>query len=349
MFQGHIDLATQAYVVGWAAEDGVPCAVMVAYGDMHETIHPNMHRPDLAAAGLPAGAGFAFTLAEPLTADDQLHLLFADGSEMPGSPCRLHQPRLRELLDETGPDQLGIEFGPLDRPILSKRRARVDYVDHASRDELVAKYAHSGSTETFNPSRLVPVDVVWPGGPLAPHVPGGRRYDYAVASHVIEHVPDMIGWLNEISSVLRPHGLLNLAIPDKHKTFDWPRRTTSLSAFVAAHVERRIRPSAVQIFDHIAFTTPFGTSQPHDLPGAFQSTLAAEADGRYMDVHCQVFTSHSFLAVMSDIAKLGLIDFRLRRFFPTRSGANEFIVSLEKSDMPVQDIARSYALAATAI
>ena len=66
--QGHADFATQAQAVGWAAEDGAPCAAATAYGGRQEAIHPNMRRPDLAAAALPAGTGFALTLAEPPTA-----------------------------------------------------------------------------------------------------------------------------------------------------------------------------------------------------------------------------------------------------------------------------------------
>jgi hypothetical protein len=135
-----------------------------------------MLRPDLLAAGLPADAGFTFTLPEPLSVDEELRLFFRDGSELRGSPCRQHQPRLRELLNGITPKGIGIEFGPLDRPILSKRRFQVDYVDHASREELISEYVNSGSTETLNPERIVHVDIAWPGGPLASRVLPGRLY-----------------------------------------------------------------------------------------------------------------------------------------------------------------------------
>ncbi len=52
--------------------------------------------------------------------------------------------------------------------------------------------------------------------------------DLLVASHVIEHVPDLITWLREIASVLKPTGQARLAIPDRRYTFDLLRVETQL-------------------------------------------------------------------------------------------------------------------------
>jgi predicted SAM-dependent methyltransferase len=34
-----------------------------------------------------------------------------------------------------------------------------------------------------------------------------------IASHVIEHTPDLVTWLAEIRAILQPNGTLRLAIP----------------------------------------------------------------------------------------------------------------------------------------
>lgn len=42
-----------------------------------------------------------------------------------------------------------------------------------------------------------------------------ERSDYIVACHVIEHIPNLIAWLNEINLLLDTRGRLFLAVPDK--------------------------------------------------------------------------------------------------------------------------------------
>jgi predicted SAM-dependent methyltransferase len=60
--------------------------------------------------------------------------------------------------------------------------------------------------------------------------------DYAVASHVVEHVPDLIDWLTEIASVLRSTGELRLIVPDKRFLFDIFRRETSLADVLLSYI-----------------------------------------------------------------------------------------------------------------
>lgn len=133
----------------------------------------------------------------------------------------------------------GLELGPLDRPILSKTRHRVSYVDHASREELIVKYKSTGTAETLAPERIVLVDIVWaPGKTLAECVPPGAKYDYCLASHVIEHVADAIGWLQQIARVLNDGGIVTLAVPDKEQTFDHLRAVSRPADLVDAYVRQ---------------------------------------------------------------------------------------------------------------
>lgn len=119
----------------------------------------------------------------------------------------------------------GIEIGPLCRPVVTKEESRVIYVDHADADELRKKYAKQ---PTVDITQIVDIDAVWGGATLRQAVGHGFNVDYVVASHVIEHVPDLIGWLEELSSVLRDGGEVKLAVPDKRFTFDYLRREVSL-------------------------------------------------------------------------------------------------------------------------
>ena len=252
----------------------------------------------------------------------------------------------RELLDGIGPAMQGLEIGPLSRPTLSKKKYRVWYVDHADRDELIRKYRHSATSESLDSEAIVPVDIVWSGRPLAVCLPEPRTFDYALASHVVEHVPDIIGWLQQIASVLRDGGLMSLAIPDKERTFDHLRAVSRPADLIEAHVRRLRVPSARHVFDAITSASPFG--EPVKPPSttlivqALQHARAVEATDLYLDVHCYVFTPESFREVFAIVACTGLVPFRLRRLFPTRPGANEFIVSLEKTNEGPEAIAASY-------
>lgn len=349
-FHGFIDYGQQSHIVGWAADDNRPVPVIIeVHGERHTVPEPTVPRPDLVAAlGLPLVSGWAFTFPEPLSGDEVVRVYFPDGTELTGSPYSRHQVRLRQLLDGIDLEKPGLEFGPLDHPILSKKRANVFYVDHASRDDLLKKYTGQ-PIGNVNPAAVREVDIVWPSGSLAEHIPGGARFAYAIASHVIEHVPDMIGWLAQISSALQPNGILSLAIPFKHATFDWRRTPTEIAAFVGAHIEGRTRPTAAQIFDHIAFTSELHVDKPLLLREALAHARAVEQSKDYIDVHCTVFTPESFLTVMAMIATMGLTDFGLRKLFPPEPDRNEFVVSLQRQDATFDARAATYEAARAAL
>ena len=76
--------------------------------------------------------------------------------------------------------------------------------------------------------------------------------------------------------------------------------------------------------------------------GALELAKKSELDSQYYDVHCQVFTQQSFLEIFSSLARMNLIDFRLNKFFETMPGANEFIVSLEKTDSSADEKAATF-------
>lgn len=304
---------------------------------------PTITRPDLVAHGLPENSGFTFNFPRPLTIDDTISVLFPNGTHLEGSPCTGHQERLRRLLH--GIDLIrhtGFELGPLDRPILSKSRGNIKYVDHASREDLIKKYLSTGSVETINSDLIVEVDIVWPGGSLEERIGSHEKFDFCLSSHVIEHVPDMIGWLKEIGSILKHGGLCNMAIPDKEKTFDHRRQLTGTAQLIGNHLRRLNRPCAEQIFDHVAYTDPIMSNAPIRERGALELAKKSELDSQYYDVHCQVFTQQSFLEIFSSLARMNLIDFRLNKFFETMPGANEFIVSLEKTDSSADEKAATF-------
>jgi len=263
-------------------------------------------------------------------------------------------------LADVDPDAAGLEIGPLYTPRFARAHyPNVRYVDHAATDELREKYA----TDTFMAEHLdeiVDVDVVWDGStPLldalgAAGDGSGRPVEFVFASHVIEHAPDMIGWLRQIGQVLGDGGHLYLAIPDKRLCFDVNRDLTTMADLVDAHLRGLSAPGFRQIYDFHsriievdaaalwAGTADYRDTWRADLDPdewAYELCLKAQQTGEYVDGHCQVFTPSSFLDVYARLVALGLIDFRIETFHPSVWGTIEFRVVLEKlpDSMPADE------------
>ena len=54
-----------------------------------------------------------------------------------------------------------------------------------------------------------------------------EKFDYVVASHVLEHMQDIIGFFQDISGIMKPGGKLCIIYPDKRYCFDHFRESAS--------------------------------------------------------------------------------------------------------------------------
>ena len=121
----------------------------------------------------------------------------------------------------------GLEIGPLTSPIVRPEdiegRGQIFYLDHLSKAGLKEKYKDDSS---INVEKIVNVDFVCSDGDIVRSVED-KVFDYVIASHVIEHSPNLLKFVEDISSILSPGGLLFLIIPDKRFTFDLKRPETT--------------------------------------------------------------------------------------------------------------------------
>lgn len=240
----------------------------------------------------------------------------------------------------------GLEIGPLYAPIVSKAEGDILYVDFTTADVLRQNYTGT----TIDPETIVDVDIVWDERPLRDCLPPGPPIDYVLAVHVIEHVPDFVGWLQDMHGVLRPDGMLGLIVPDRRHTFDIARQESSLGEVLEAYWLRRRRPSLRQVFEFRAYAVavePVHSWQTPpedmDLSGAGSRELVAQAAAlaesmreapAYHDSHCWMFTPASFVALARDLARLHLFPFRIEFVQSTVLNWNEFILRLHKVETP---------------
>ncbi|MEQ1528584.1 MAG: methyltransferase domain-containing protein [Methylococcales bacterium] len=240
------------------------------------------------------------------------------------------------LLDKTG---LGLEIGPSHNPIAPKKKGfNVHTLDHATAAELRQKY-HGHNIILDN---IEEVDFVWHGEPFQELIGKTGCYDWIIASHVIEHVPDLISYLQQCEALLKPTGILSLVIPDRRYCFDYFSANTSTGQVLDAYAEKRMRPSHGQIFDYFANSAKLNgniawsaddrgevTEFVHSLAEAQQQWGRSVSSAEYIDVHCWRFTPSSFRLMMADLQMLGLTGLYSAKEFD--SEGCEFFVALSKT------------------
>jgi len=233
----------------------------------------------------------------------------------------------------------GLELGPLTSPILTKEAANIHYVDHLSLADLKEKYRN----EPVELDEIVEPDFVLGNKSLLETV-GRKRFDYIIASHVIEHIPDTVRWLQDLSKVLRPGGVVSLAIPDKRFTFDITRQISTPAQVMGAYYDKLTRSSSAMMYDfarECSIDIDSGTAWSD--PGAYAKTKKRWSAGevqtmcgenldphKYVDCHCYVYTPSSFITIMEELMRLGLFNYEVAGMLETQTGELEFYVSLRK-------------------
>ncbi|HZV81477.1 MAG TPA: methyltransferase domain-containing protein [Geobacteraceae bacterium] len=118
----------------------------------------------------------------------------------------------------------GIEIGGLNNPLPLSRKASVRYVDRMSVEDLRKQYPELSGMP------LVHVDVI-DNGELLSTVDDDSQ-DFVIANHFLEHTENPILAVQNMLRVLKPGGVLYVALPDKRFTFDSKRPVTKLDHIV---------------------------------------------------------------------------------------------------------------------
>jgi hypothetical protein len=251
------------------------------------------------------------------------------------------------LLSGLSRDGRLIEIGPSYSPLAAKSAGWLTtVVDHADRGALVAKYANDPSVDA---GRIEDVDIVWAGGPLHEMFPADRLGTFAalIASHVLEHLPDPIGFLKAAEALVDPRdGLLRLALPDRRLCFDVFRPVSTTGRVLAAHHAGATRHGYAELFDHVAYLARLdgraawgdepltGLALDYTVEQALRhAEHGALPEAGYVDCHAWQFTPASFELLVLELAALGVIDWRIDWIEP--QPAVEFLVSLSRPRLAI--------------
>lgn len=121
----------------------------------------------------------------------------------------------------------GIEIGALHNPLPLPPGAHARYVDHLPEAELRRHYPE------LDGQPFAPVTIIGSAQDLS--MLGDTSVDFVVANHLLEHLEDPIAALEEFQRVLRPDGVVYLALPDKRRTFDRQRELTTVDHLLEDH------------------------------------------------------------------------------------------------------------------
>jgi SAM-dependent methyltransferase len=208
----------------------------------------------------------------------------------------------------------GIEVGALYRPLRVSRNARVRYVDRMAVPELRRHYPELVGRA------LVPVDIIGSAEDLS-EIPD-QSVDFVIANHLFEHLEYPIKGLSEFLRVLRPGGVVYMALPDARVGIDRDRELTPVRHLLDEHSHGAEANRRTHYEEWV-----FKSEKRTDRPEHWVEQLMA------MDysIHFHVWQADTFVEFLAHVREGVGLEFELVAFAPPEyTGDDEFIVVLSK-------------------
>ncbi|MBK6630248.1 MAG: methyltransferase domain-containing protein [Betaproteobacteria bacterium] len=213
----------------------------------------------------------------------------------------LEETRRRLALRHLPAGGHGLEIGALHCPLPLPSGARARYVDRHGAQELRQLRADAGAS-------IVVPDLLADGFTLG--CIANASQDFVVANHVLEHAVDALGTLEHWLRVLRPGGLLFVAVPIGERCFDRGRAVTPPQHFLddrrltAAGDSAAMRErNRTHVEEHLDIAAPAlarerGASWTPLRDEAREREIARLLGADASQIHHHVFTPESFAALL---------------------------------------------------
>lgn len=237
-------------------------------------------------------------------------------------------------------DLASLEVGALDKPLLHPREYNNKILDVKDADALRKYY---DGDRNVNAANIVDVDYIWSGQPYSELIPD--RFDFVVSSHNIEHQPDLVRHLSDLSSVLKPDGRVYMIIPDHRYCFDAWKSASTIVDVLGAHLAGSRAPTPLSVLVNEVYNThnsarhhwagyhgnAIDLSNARALRTAFDKVKAKFASTSYVDAHVWTFTPKTLCEIMRVLFDMQMTDLRVEACSETRSNEFEFYVVLRKA------------------
>jgi SAM-dependent methyltransferase len=227
------------------------------------------------------------------------------------------QLRRTQLLKHIDLSGKGLEIGPYGYPTVYKSEADISYLDWKTRDQLVAECSSPDEIDS-----IPETDYLVSSNDYRQYVP--NTFDYIIANHVLEHVPDLIHWLSNITAMLNPNGVLFLALPDKKFTFDKYRQNTTLSHILNDFYEEVQTISQEHLLEQVIYYDLTVVGQPMVVTerlnrARIEAVLAEGFQPWMIGYHCHIFQSETVLdRLFKPLILMGYVDLDIIDFVPPK-------------------------------
>ena len=207
----------------------------------------------------------------------------------------------------------GLEVGALSHPLALPPGARVTYVDRMTEAELRRHYPEL-ENEPF-----AHVSVIGNAENLSAFADNSQ--DFVIANHLLEHLENPIRALIEFQRVLRPDGVLYVALPDARITFDQDRELTTLEHLLEEYRHGTTATRRAHYLDWAVNVDKHAQAESH----------AARLEAMDYSIHFHVWLPDTFLDFLLTAKREAKLDFELAAFAPPETPEdNEFILILLK-------------------
>jgi hypothetical protein len=249
-----------------------------------------------------------------------------------------------------------LEIGPLCNPCMPVNKQNVHVVDYFSKDELMENYKNDKNVDI---NKICNVTYVIKNQTKYSEIIN-IKYDICFSSHNVEHVPCLITFLNNVSSILKKHCYFFLCIPDYRYCFDHYRNPSNIFEVLENYYNKINKPTAVSHLESKYLTCHNDSVKHWDV--LYNSVRNIHVDinehknfyenqtkliindienikkvyntckNEYIDSHVWTFTPFTFRNIIEILYKTKFIDLQIERVYKTLKHSNEFYVILKKND-----------------
>lgn len=229
-----------------------------------------------------------------------------------------------------------LEIGPFFNPLTMGNN--VFYFDVLNREKLINKAKALGFS--YEANHCPEIQFVSRTGDLSIIK---EKFDVVLSSHSIEHQPNLVKHLNDVSNILNPNGYYFLMAPDKRYCFDHFMSETNVAHVIDIHHKRQRFHSLCSLLENRLLTThndsvkhwkgEHGEIDFTAYAEKFKNVIAEHKNsaGHYIDAHAWYFIPDSFRKIMTILYELSYIQLKIEEIYPTLYGKNEFWAILKNS------------------
>lgn len=248
-----------------------------------------------------------------------------------------------------------LEFGPLNWPIVTKDKfPNAYYSDIRNSDDIKKLYTSNDYLESTGISidinSIVDIDYVVKGT-YQDSFKGIEKFDVVILGHVIEHIPNIIFFFQDVLNVLKKGSKLVIIYPDARYCFDHFRNGTTFIDAYDAYKKDKMNANSVFDFTYnvVHENSPKFFWNDSNIVNILPTNKFSDAIDAYEkakneippdDVHFWPFSDYQFVKFLYDMDRAGLLQFEISEFHETQFDTQEFMIVLTPKENKIPNYSK---------